>query len=85
MEILILCCQGMFIVDTLPTKVLFDAGATHFFVNPTTATRMACAFKELDVQLCVTTPIGSMYQSDMIARNCTITIQGRLFFADLNY
>jgi len=75
--------SGMFNVNTLPTKVLFDAGATHSFVNPTTATRMACAFKELDVQLCVTTPIRSMYQSDLIARNCSIIIQGRLFFANL--
>ena len=40
---------GTFIVNTLPTKVLFDADATHSFVNPTTATRMACAFDELDI------------------------------------
>ena len=40
---------------------------------------MACDFEELDVCLCVTTPIGSMYQSELIAWNCAIIIQGRLF------
>ena len=36
--------------------------------------RMTCVFEELDVHLCVTTPIGSVYQSELIARNCAITI-----------
>jgi len=52
-------------------------------INPTTATRLNCTFEELDAQLCMTTPIGSMYQSDLVARNCTINITGRLFLADL--
>jgi len=75
--------SGTFIVNTLPTTVLFDAGATHSFINPTTATRLNYTFEELDAQLCVTTPIGSMYRSDLVARNCTINIGGRLFLADL--
>ena len=44
---------------------------------------MACDFEELDVHLCVTTPIGSTYQYELIAQNCTIIIQGRLFLGDL--
>jgi len=71
--------SGTFIVNTLPTTVLFDAGATRSFINPTTTTRLNCTFEELDAQLCVMTPIGSMYQSDLVARNCTINIRGRLF------
>jgi len=51
---------GTFIVNTLPTTVLFDVGATHSFINPITANQMACALEEMDVQLCVTTPIGSV-------------------------
>jgi len=47
-------------VNTLPTTVLFDVGATHSFINPITANQMACALEEMDVQLCVTTPIGSV-------------------------
>ena len=73
----------MFIVNALPTEVLVDAGATHSFINPTTIARMACVLKELDVQLCVITPAGSMYQADQVEPNCTVTLQNRLFVADL--
>ena len=75
--------SGTFVVNTLPTKVLFDTGGMHSFVNPTTIARMACVLEELDVQLCVTTPTGSMYQVDLMAPNCIVPIQNRLFFDDL--
>ena len=75
--------SGTFIVNTLPTTVLFDGGATHSFINPTIAKQLASAFEELDVHLCVSTPIGSLYQADLILRNCSITIQDQMFFADL--
>jgi len=44
-------------VNAVPVTVLFDAGATHSFISPFTAARMACDFEELDACLCVTTPI----------------------------
>jgi len=75
--------SGTFIVNFVPAKVLFDAGATHSFINLATVARMTYVFEELDVHLCVTTPIGSVYQSELIARYCAIIIQGRLFFGDL--
>jgi len=31
------------------TRVLFDAGATHSFINPITAKRLACKLDEMDV------------------------------------
>jgi len=60
--------SATFTVNTLPTIVLFDAGATHSFINPAIAKQLACAFEELAVQLCVSTPIRSLYQADMIVR-----------------
>jgi len=66
--------SGTFVVNTVPVKVLFDARATHSFINPTTAAQMTCVLEELDVCLCVSTPTGSTYQSEMVARNCVITI-----------
>ena len=73
----------MLLVNTVPVTVLFDAGATHSFVNPVAAARMDCKFENLEIPLDVTTPIGSIYRVNQIARNCTITILGRLFLGDL--
>ena len=59
--------SGMFLVNTVPVTILFDAGATHSFVNPVAAARMNCKFENLEVPLGVTTPIGSVYHADQIA------------------
>jgi len=75
--------SGTFVVTTIPVKVLFDAGATHSFISPTIAAQMTCVLEELDVCLCVTTPIGSTYQSELVAQNYMIMIQDRLFLAVL--
>jgi len=66
--------SGTFVVNTIPVKVLFNPGATHSFINPTIAAQMTCVLEELKVCLCVSTPIGSTYQSELVARNCVITI-----------
>jgi len=71
------------LVNTIPVTVLFDAGATHPFINPDTASRMNCDYTDLDIQLHVTTPVGSVYQTERVARNCTIIIAGRSFWGDL--
>jgi len=73
----------MFPANTLPTKVLSDAGATHSFINPATAKRRACAVEDMNVHLCVSTPIGSVYPIDQIVRDCPIVIRNREFFVDL--
>ena len=73
----------MFPVNTLPTRVLFDASATHSFINPTTAKQITCAVEDMNVHLCVSTPTGSIYQTNQIVWNCPIIIQDRKFFADL--
>jgi len=75
--------SATFVVNTLPSKVFFYAGATHSFINPATAKQITYSLEEMDVQLCVTTPKGSMYQSELIALNYSITIQKKAFLADL--
>jgi len=47
---------GTLLVNHLFTKVLFNSGATHSFINPITAKRFACKPDDMDAQLCVTTP-----------------------------
>jgi hypothetical protein len=74
---------GTFIVNTVPVEILFDAGATHSFINPAVVSRLACACEELTVQLCVSTPVGSSYCADLVVRDCKIEIEGRWFSADL--
>jgi len=37
----------------------------------------------MDVQLCVTTPEGSIYQTEAIVRNCPITIHDKAFPTNL--
>jgi len=63
--------SGMLLVNTVPVTVLFDAGATHSFVNPIAAARMDCKFENLEVPLGVTTPMGqytTLIKSREIAR-----------------
>jgi len=58
--------SGTFAVNAVPVKVLFDAGATHSFINPNITARMICALEELDICLCVSMPLGSTYQTELI-------------------
>jgi len=73
----------MLLVNTVPVTVLVDTIATHSFVNPVATARIDCKFENLEVPLGAATPIGSVYQVEQIARNCTIIILGRLFLGDL--
>ena len=66
--------SGMFPVNTSPTRVLFDAGATHSFINTATVKQIADGVKDMNVQLCVSTPTGSVYQTEQIVWNCPIVI-----------
>ena len=70
-------------MNTLPTRVLFDAGATHSFISPATAKCLACDIEDMNVHLCVTTPIGSVYPTDQIVRECPVVIQNQEFLANL--
>ena len=41
--------SGTLLVNHLFTRVLFDAGATHSFINSTTTKRLACKLDEMNV------------------------------------
>ena len=40
---------GTLLVNHLFTRVLFDAGASHSFINPATTKRLACKLDEMNV------------------------------------
>jgi len=75
--------SGTLPVNHLFTQVLYDACATHCFINPATIKRLACEPDEMDVQLCVATPVGLIYQIEDVVRNCLITIHDKVFPIDL--
>ena len=75
--------SGTLLVNHFSTRVLFDAGATHSFINPATRKRLACKLDEMDMQLCVTTPVGSIYQIEDVVRNCPFVIHDRVLPTNL--
>jgi len=74
---------GTLLVNHVFYQVLFDYGAMHSFINPVIAKRLTCKSDDMDVQLCIATPLGSIYQTDIMFRNCPVTTHGRIFRADL--
>ena len=74
---------GTLLANHLFTRVLFDVSATHSFINPTTAKRLVCKLDEMDVQSCVATPVGSIYQTEGVVRNCPVTLHDKVFPTDL--
>ena len=72
--------SGTLLVNTLPTHVLFDAGATNSFINLATAKGLTYKLDEMDVRLRVTTLVGSVYQTKAVVRNYAIVVYERVFF-----
>ena len=75
--------SGTLLIKHLYAHVLFDSGATHSFVNPAFAKELASKPSEMNVQLYVTTPLGSTYYTDLVFKNCPIQLEGRILPVDL--
>ena len=52
-------------------------------VNPTFAKKLASKPSEMDMQLYVTIPLGSTYYTDVVFKNYTIQLEGRVLPVDL--
>ena len=75
--------SGTLLINHFYAHVLFDSGATHSFVNPVFAKKLASRPDEMDVQLYVTTPLGPTYYTDVIYKDCAVTLEGKVLPADL--
>jgi len=75
--------SGPLSVNHVFTRVLFDTSTVHSFINPVTAKRLACKLDEMNVQLCVATPVGSIYQTEIVVKDWPITIHDKVFPIDL--
>ena len=74
---------GTLLINYLSTWVLFDVGGRHSFINFVTAKRLSHGSDEMDMQLCVATRVGSIFQTESVVRNCPITIHDKVFPIDL--
>jgi len=74
---------GTLLIKHLYVHVLFDSGATYSLVNPAFAKKLASKPSEMDVQLYVTTLLGSIYCTDLVFKNCTVQLEGRVLPVDL--
>ena len=63
--------------------VLFDSGATHLFVSYCFAKASCLESETLDVNLAVSTPIGSTILCTSIVKNCPIMVEGHVMPANL--
>ena len=79
----IVTVSGTLLIKRLYAHVLFDSRATNSFVNPAFAKKVASKPSEMNVQLYVTTPLGSTYYTDVVFKNCTIQLEGRVLPVDL--
>jgi len=82
-ENLTITVSGTLLIKHLYAHVLFDSGATHSFVNPVFVKKLTNKPSEMDVQLYVTTPLGSTHYTDVVFKNCTIQLEGRVLPVDL--
>ena len=64
--------SGTLLIKHLYAHVLFDSGATRSFVNPAFAKELASKPSEMNVQLYVTTTLGSTYYTNLVFKNCAI-------------
>ena len=70
-------------IKRLYALVLFDLGANIFFGKSCLLKKLASKPSEMDVQLYVTTPLGSVYYTDLIFKRCTVQLEGRVLPIDL--
>ena len=75
--------SGTLLINHLYAHVFFDSSATHSFVNPVFVKKLASRTDEMDVQLYVSTPLGPTYYTDVVFRNCAVTLEGVVLPADL--
>ena len=70
-------------VNHLYTQILFNSSATHSFVNPKFAKKLANKPDKMDIQLYLTTHLGSVHHTNITFKNCAINAKGRVLTADL--
>ncbi|XP_059663739.1 uncharacterized protein LOC132309446 [Cornus florida] len=69
--------RDIFLVSHSWAHVLFDFGASYSFITSSFARALGFKVSQLDISLCVDTPIGGSVTLSTVCRACSITIAGR--------
>ena len=74
---------GALLLDKTYAHVRFDSKASHSFVTSEFAKKLSRNSSKLDHILCVATPRGSVLQTKVIYRNCSLNVSGKNLPVDL--
>src|SRR3989337_1076359 len=72
--------MGTLLVNSIPTSVLFDLGASHSFISGKFAFMHGIHYEKMHTSLVVKTPGGHCH-ADVMAPNITVEIKGLEFLA----
>jgi hypothetical protein len=75
--------EGIFLVNLLPARILFDSGASHSFISRVFMLTLHLSPEVLDEPLTVATPLGDFLVLDLICRQCVVSLDDLQFRVDL--
>ncbi|XP_050890274.1 uncharacterized protein LOC127095659 [Lathyrus oleraceus] len=75
--------QGMCLVDDKLVVVLFDSGATHYFISITCVDFLKLEVVDLNKRITISTPSREMMVTCSVCVGCRITIKNRKFLVNL--
>jgi len=66
--------EGIFLVNLLPARILFDSGASHSFISRAFMLLLHLTPEALRDPLSVATPLGSFSVLNQICRKCVVIL-----------
>ena len=75
--------QGMFLLSPLWEKILFDSGASHFFIVAYSVDVLGSKVETLNESLHVSSLLGTRVRIDKICWDCELEISGILLTLNL--
>ena len=74
---------GTLFIDKIKARVLFDSGATHSFISPYFANKLARDKILMKNYLAISTPLGETIEVKYMYPACVVEVEGRVLPADL--
>ncbi|XP_050897979.1 uncharacterized protein LOC127104878 [Lathyrus oleraceus] len=70
---------GTCLINDHPCFILFDCGATHYFVSIQCMKRLGWQLIPLSPPMVVTTAMDNVVETPLICENCSLSVNGRIF------